>query len=96
MTIAKRINKRFRFIKNRIRLSFKEKRLGKLKYIYERNGSEELIIMFSGFGTVRRYNYMKTLAQSKIDKLFILDVFGYKGSYYMKKERIHLLRWYPA
>ena len=25
---------------------------------------------------------MKTLAQSKIDKLFILDVFGYKGSYY--------------
>ena len=40
MTIAKRINKGFRFIKNRIRLSFKEKRLGKLKYIYERNGSE--------------------------------------------------------
>lgn len=80
--MANRINKAFRFIKNKIRLSFKEKRLGKLKYIYERNGSDELIIMFSGFGTVRKYNYMNTLAQSKIDKLFILDSFGYRGSYY--------------
>lgn len=80
--MIKKINKLFRFLKNKIRLSFKEKHLGKLKYIYERNGSDELIIMFSGFGTVRKYNYMKTLAESKIDKLFILDCFGYRGSYY--------------
>lgn len=39
--------------------------------------------MFSGFGSnVRKYNYMKTLKDSSIDKLFILDVWGYKGSYY--------------
>lgn len=77
-----RLNKAYRFFINKIRLSFKEKHLGKLKYIHERNGSDELIIMFSGFGTVRKYNYMKTLAQSSIDKLFILDSFGYRGSYY--------------
>ena len=56
--------------------------MGKLRYIHERNGSDELIIMFSGFGTIPKYNYMKTLTQSKIDKLFILDNFGYRGSYY--------------
>lgn len=77
-----RLNKAYRFLKNKIRLSFKEKHLGKLRYIHERNGSDELIIMFSGFGTVRKYNYMKTLAESNIDKLFILDCFGYRGSYY--------------
>lgn len=77
-----RLSKLFRFFKNKIRLSFKEKHIGKMKYIHERNGSDELIIVFSGFGPVRKYNYMKTLAQSKIDKLFILDNFGYRGSYY--------------
>ncbi len=57
--------------------------MGKLRYIHEQNGSDELIIMFSGFGSsVRKYNYMKTLNDSKIDKLFILDVWGYRGSYY--------------
>lgn len=77
-----RLNKAYRLFINKIRLSFKEKHQGKLRYIYERTGSDELIIVFSGFGTIPKYNYMKTLAQSKIDKLFILDNFGYRGSYY--------------
>ena len=78
-----RFSKAYRFFKNKILLSFKEKHLGKLRYIHEQNGSDELIIMFSGFGSsVRKYNYMKTLNDSKIDKLFILDVWGYRGSYY--------------
>ena len=77
-----KLNKVFRFVINKMRLSLKEKHLDKLRYIHERNGSDELIIMFSGFGTIPKYNYMKTLAQSKIDKLFILDNFGYRGSYY--------------
>lgn len=77
-----KISKAFRFIKNKILLSFKEKRFGKLKYVYERNGSDTLIIVFSGFGPVRKYNYMKTLSESKIDQLFLLDNFGYLGSYY--------------
>ena len=70
------------FLKNRLLLSRIEKRLGRLRYIYENNGSDELIVVFSGFGTVRKYNYMKTLSESKIDKLFVLDTFGYRGSYY--------------
>ena len=82
MNMTNRIYKAYRFVINKIRLFFKEKHLGKLRYIHERNGSDELIIMFSGFGTIPKYNYMKTLAQSKIDKLFILDNFGYRGSYY--------------
>ena len=81
--MANKLTKAIHILKNKIRLSFKEKRLGKLKYLYEQNGSDELIIVFSGFGSsVRKYNYMKTLKDSKIDKLFILDVWGYRGSYY--------------
>lgn len=78
-----KLTKAIHILKNKIALSFKEKRLGKLKYLYEQNGSDELIILFSGFGSnVRKYNYMKTLKDAKIDKLFILDVWGYRGSYY--------------
>lgn len=78
-----RLNKAYRFLINKIRLSFKEKHLGKLRYIYERTGSDELIIVFSGFGgPVRKYNYMKTFTGMRIDRLFILDTFGYRGSYY--------------
>lgn len=77
-----RLNTAYRFFINKIRLSFKEKHLGKLRYIYERTGSDELIIVFSGFGTVRKYNYMKTFAGMRIDRLFILDTFGHRGSYY--------------
>lgn len=82
MSVITKLQKGIKFVKNKIRLSFKEQRLGKLRYIHERNNSDELIIVFSGFGTVRKYNYMKTLSQSTIDKLFILDNFGYRGSYY--------------
>ena len=85
MSAFTKLPKAIRFIKNKIRLSFKERRLGKLKYIHERNGSDELIVVFSGFGSVRKYNYMKTLQTARIDKLFILDTFGFKGSYYWKE-----------
>ena len=82
MSVIIKLQKGIKFVKNKICLSFKEQRLGKLKYIHERNNSDELIIVFSGFGTVRKYNYMKSLSLSTIDKLFILDNFGYRGSYY--------------
>lgn len=82
MVSSQKISKAFKYLKNKIVLSFKERRIGKLKYLYEKNNSDELIIVFSAFETVRKYNYMKTLSKSKIDKLFIMDTFGYKGSYY--------------
>lgn len=82
MVSSQKISKAFKYLKNKIVLSFKERRIGRLKYLYEKNNSDELIIVFSAFETVRKYNYMKTLSKSKIDKLFIMDTFGYKGSYY--------------
>lgn len=80
--MLKRLPRGIRFLKNKMRIMFKERHLGKLRYIYERNGSDQMIIVFSAFGEARQYNYMKTLAESKIDKMFILDNFGYRGSYY--------------
>lgn len=58
---------------------------GRLKYMYFRNHSNRLIVIFSGFpaGEKPLYNYMRTLKDVKADKLFILDDFGYKGSYYL-------------
>lgn len=58
---------------------------GRLKFIFSNNHSSTLVIVFSGFpnGEKPVYNYVKTLKKARIDKLFILDDFGYRGSYYL-------------
>lgn len=78
------INKILRFAYNKVKLSFLESKFeGRLKYIYETNNSDRLIIVFSGFAyKVPKYNYMRTLRDVSVDKLFILDDFGCRGSYY--------------
>ena len=57
---------------------------GRLRYIYKNNHADKLVIVFSGFspkGPV--YNYMRTLNSFKcVNQLYILDDFGYRGSYY--------------
>lgn len=55
---------------------------GRLKYLYKKNNSDTLIVVFSGFADKPLYNYVRTLRGVKADKIFILDDFGYKGSYY--------------
>ena len=55
---------------------------GRLRYIYKKNGTDKLVIVFSAFNSEPSYNYMRTLSDLKCDKLFILDDFGFKGSYY--------------
>ena len=55
---------------------------GRLTYYFKSNKSDTLLIVFSAFTPKPCYNYVKTLMGLKIDKLFILDDFGYKGSYY--------------
>ncbi len=54
-----------------------------LKYLFYDNHSDELLIVFSAFGSGNRrtYNYVRTLKNSKVDRLYILDPWGYKGSY---------------
>lgn len=62
---------------------FKEKRhKGRLKFLYEYNNSDTLIVIFSGFSDTPVYNYVRSLKAIKTNKLFILDDFGYRGSYY--------------
>jgi hypothetical protein len=82
--ILKNLIKRIRFVFYKIKFLFIEKKHdGRLKYIYQDNGSDKLILVFSGFAKrVPKYNYMRTLENVKIDKLFILDDFGHRGSYY--------------
>ena len=64
-----------------------QKKYKRLKYIFQKGGTNTLIISFSGFPGNRsaKYNYIKTLKPYNASKLFILDDFGYKkrGSYYL-------------
>ncbi|MDO1604831.1 hypothetical protein Q2T76_02045 [Lactobacillus sp. YT155] len=61
----------------------------KLNYIYQKqNDSSNLVVVFSAFprtGYEATYNYLRTLENTKTNKLFILDNFGYqkRGCYYL-------------
>ena len=67
-----------------LQLKLKEKKFNnRLKYVYCKTNSDTLIIVFSAFASHPRYNYMRALRhKNNVSKLFILDDFGYKGSYY--------------
>lgn len=54
----------------------------RLKYLFQKNHSDTLIVVFSGFTDKPMYNYVRTLQNIKADKIFMLDDFGHKGSYY--------------
>lgn len=80
------ILKKIKSFINICRIKLKEKTFDKrLKYLFFDNDSDTIIIMFSAFSgnQRRRYNYVKSLKRWKIDKLFILDVFGVEGSYHL-------------
>jgi hypothetical protein len=60
----------------------------RLKYILECYDSDKLIIVFSACtreGIKARYNYNRTIKKFPVNKLFILDDFGYdhRGAYYL-------------
>lgn len=65
-------------------LKLKERKYkNRLKYLFFNNHSNRLVVVFSAFSPHPTYNYLRTLKGFKhFDKLFILDDFGYKGSYY--------------
>lgn len=68
-----------------IKLKLKEKTFSnQLPYLYLKSPkhSDTLMIFFSAFtGEKRRYNYIKAFNDSDFDRLYILDPWGYKGSY---------------
>ena len=58
----------------------------KLNYLYYRCNSDTLLVVFSAFpptDKMRVYNYIKSFQNLNVDRLYIKDTFGYKGSYYL-------------
>lgn len=61
-----------------------------IKYVFEKsqNNKNFLVVAFSGFNAPnaanqKSYNYMRTMADIDCNKLFILDSYGPRGSYYI-------------
>ncbi len=80
------VKRRIKSAFNLFALKIKEKHFNKrLKYLFIDNKSDTLMIVFSAFSTtnIRTYNYVRSLKTLKFDKLYILDVWGYRGSYYL-------------
>lgn len=80
------------FVQTKVKMLVNEKSFQSngydVKYMLEQHDSDALIIVFSGFtriGLKARYNYNRTLQHVKVNKLFILDDFGYdeRGAYYL-------------
>ena len=72
----------------RLYIPMTEKKYERVRYLLQTNRlSETLVICFSGFGngSSAKYNYINTLKTVNVNKLFILDDFGYnkQGSYYL-------------
>ena len=66
----------------RMKIRLYQKSYDGLPYLWQRNGSDKLLIVFSAFtGDKRRFNYVTSFKDLKCDKLFVLDPWGCKGSY---------------
>lgn len=95
--MKEKIDRYVEYGSTKLKMLYKEKHLKSnginLKYILEKNrNSKDLIVVFSGMprpGMKARYNYMRTLKDVKVNKLFILDDFGFdgRGAYYLGKNR---------
>lgn len=81
----KKISKLFSSLYTRIDIKIREKKFNnQLNYLFYSQKSDTLLIIFSAFtGEKRRYNYVRGLAKCQADRLYILDPWGYKGSYNM-------------
>ncbi len=61
-----------------------------MKYVFKKRNSDYLIVGFSGIpkiGTPPNYNYAKTLVNTEINQLFILDHHGMIGCYYLGENK---------
>ena len=91
-----KIDKYIEYAMTKVKLMYKEKKFRSngytLKYMLDVEDSDDLIVILSGIprpGLKARYNYGRTLANIKANKLFILDDFGYdqRGAYYLGKDK---------
>ena len=63
-----------------------------IKYLFQKsyNKTTNLVIIFSAFpakGSEPRYNFVRTLSEFDCNKLFILDDFGCRASYYLCEKK---------
>lgn len=81
--MLKRVLKALSSGRSFVQIKMREKTFEKqLKYLFFNNHSDTLLIVFSAFtGDRRRYNYVRGLSDCKYDRLYILDPWGYQGSY---------------
>ena len=65
-----------------LKIKIRQKNYQGLPYLYEKNGSDSLLIVFAAFtGNKRRFNYVRSFKDLRCDKLFLLDPWGHLGSY---------------
>lgn len=65
-----------------LKIKIRQKNYQGLPYLYEKNGSDSLLIVFAAFtGNKRRFNYVRSFKGLRCDKLFLLDPWGHLGSY---------------
>lgn len=91
--LKRKIRKYYEFIITKIKLLLHQKKYKQdnvtVKYMYKAvPGSNDLVVVLSSCtrkGIRARYNYMRTLADIKANRLFILDDYAddHRGSYYM-------------
>jgi hypothetical protein len=84
MNIVTKLQKKFNHDRAKRLISNNERQFKEcVKYLFLPKKSDALLIVFSGFtGEVRRYNYVSSFCKMEINQLYILDTWGYQGSYY--------------
>ena len=79
--------RKVRTLTNIIKYKLLEKRYGKgkLRYLFYGCNSDSLIICFSAFPPKEKpiYNYVRGFQNFNMDRLYIGDYWGYRGSYYL-------------
>lgn len=80
-----RIFRYFKRLKKWIYFKCEEEKYKHLRYLYFTKNSDSLIICFSAFPptNARIYNYVNGFSSLLVDRLYIADTFGHKGSYYL-------------
>ena len=79
--------RKFRTLWNILKIRLKEKSYGGGKFIFYSRQSDSLLICFSAFPptNLRLYNNIRGFSDFNVDRLYIADVWGYRGSYYLRE-----------
>ena len=84
----RKILRKLKTIYNIVLIKIQERCKYGVKYLYFKKNSDTLIIVFSAFPPTnfRLYNYIKSFKNLPFDRLYVKDIWGYKGSYYLMED----------